>query len=76
MSCWKRTEPKTEDCGLMVVETNMGTRYFIAVIDEYGSLTFPDTGDDIGWTSESVEKWCPLETVVDLVDVWHGGTND
>lgn len=45
---------------LVVVDTNMGRDLFVASADEFGDLICPDSGDDIGWTIESVTMWADL----------------
>lgn len=62
------TIPEIDDKTILaVVETNTGIEMFVAVIDEYGDLKFPDTGDDIGWSADSVSYWADLDIVYEKI---------
>jgi hypothetical protein len=45
---------------LVIVDTNKGRDIFISYADEYGTLVDPDSGDDLGWTIDSVTMWADI----------------
>jgi len=67
-SKWKKNMPELDEPILAVVETNSGPEYFIGKIDERETLIDLDYGDDSGWQFESVDRWCPLETVLSIIN--------
>lgn len=52
---------------LCVVNLTMGREIFVAVVHADGnqaSLTYYDSGDDIGWTPDDISWWAKIETAL------------
>lgn len=68
MSLWRTDEPPIEEPMFAIVETNGGSRYFIGQIDQQGTLVDLDYGDDYGWESDCIDRWCPLDHVIEAIE--------
>lgn len=41
---------------------------FLCYPDNHGNLCFTDSGDVIGWTVDSIDRWCPIERIMSILD--------
>ena len=64
----RKDMPELDEPIFAVVETVSGTEYYIGEINGNEDLVDLEYGDGYGWKSESIDCWCPLETVVKLIN--------
>jgi hypothetical protein len=72
MSHWRQGPPIVEDQDsydsmLAVVETNVGAEFYLCRLDDSNTLVDIDSGDDYGWEADVIDRWCPLDEVLELI---------
>jgi hypothetical protein len=65
---WKTGKPPIEEPILAVVETNKKTRYYLGVVTPEGDLVDLEYGDDHGWEAESIDRWCTISDLDELLE--------
>lgn len=65
---WSSEDPQVDDdiFGEVTVRYRNGEEHpeHYLMVDYYGDLCYLDSGDDIGWNSDCLDRWCPVDAVL------------